>query len=165
MAATLPRKRAEGLLVEVLDRETIVFDTRRHKAHCLNEVASLVWSRCDGRTTVAQTVQALRDQTGVSADEELVQLALAQLARRGLLEKDTHTEPAGVPSTSRALTRRMALYGLSTGLIMTITAPEAAAAASCIKAGGTCFQKGKVIGPCCPGLSCSHVQGNRIKCE
>jgi hypothetical protein len=151
-------------LVEALDDETIVFDTARHKAHCLNRVASLVWSRCDGRTTVLTVVRALRDETGVPADEDLVRLALAQLGRRGLLEAYSPTEPPDVPRTARGLSRRMALYGLSTALILTITAPEAAAAASCVAFGNVCFQKGNFT-PCCPGLACTDIQGSKIRCE
>src|SRR5947209_6373369 len=107
MGATLPSRRAKGLLVEALADETVVYDTARHEAHCLSPVAALVWSRCDGRTTVSAMAEALRDALGVPADEALVRLTLGQLERLGLLQGDSPGPAAGdVPRTRRELIRR-----------------------------------------------------------
>ena len=45
--------------VERLAGETLVYDLRRHRAHCLNPAATLVWRCCDGRTTVASAAARL----------------------------------------------------------------------------------------------------------
>src|SRR5438132_4517564 len=133
METTLPRRGAKGLLVETLTDETVVYDTKRHKAHCLGRTASLVWSRCDGRTTVAAMAEVLRDALGVPADERLVRLTLGQLERLGLLQDDSPGPAAdGVPRSRRELARRLAGYGISTALIVTIASPTAAAAGSCL---------------------------------
>lgn len=165
MAAMLPMRRAKGLVVEALTDETIVYDTTRHKAHCLNPVASLVWTRCDGRSTVESLASALHDEMGVPADEDLVRLTLRELGRRWLLEEDfPDTTAQEVPRKRRCLTRRMALYGISTALVATIGSPTPAAAASCVGAGGICFQN-FVYTPCCKGLTCSQIQGGAIRCR
>lgn len=162
----MPRRRAKDVLVETLSDETVVYDTKRHKAHCLNEVASLVWSRCDGRTTVAATAQALRDELGLPADERLVRSTVVQLERLGLLEVDSpRPTVSGGPRTRRELARLLAFYGISTTLIVTIAAPPAAAAASCLANGQVCMRSGVVLGKCCAPLTCSQVMGNRIKCR
>ncbi len=45
----LPRARKEGLLIQELPEEVLVFDLSTAKAHCLNHTAALVWRRCDGK--------------------------------------------------------------------------------------------------------------------
>jgi hypothetical protein len=166
MGATLPRRRGRGLLVESLADETIVYDTTRHKAHCLSRLATLIWSRCDGQTTMAAMVEVLRGELGVPADETLVRSALGQLERLHLLEP----APAGAtraeaPLSRRDLARVLARYGIAATLVATIVSPTTAAAASCVKAGKACMRKGVVIGTCCPKLSCSRVRGNRVLCQ
>ena len=83
---SLPEARKEGLVVQHLSDEVLVYDQQRHKAHCLNETAALIWMRCDGKTTVASMAQELSKQTGTRVGEEVVWLALDQLGRSRLLQ-------------------------------------------------------------------------------
>src|SRR5947209_19897208 len=85
-AAMLPRARAAGLIINELDDETLVYDLERHDAHCLNRIAALVWSRCDGRTTVAKMTDVIQKQLGTSVDVDIVWLAINQLQRFHLIE-------------------------------------------------------------------------------
>src|SRR4051794_24438190 len=80
-----PKAREEGLLVEELADETMVYDQKRHKAHCLNRTAALVWRHCDGQTSVSQLVTLLR-KLELPAEEELVWLALDRLEKAHLLQ-------------------------------------------------------------------------------
>ena len=41
----LPKARQEQLTVRELPDETVVYDLARHKAHCLNPTAALIWSK------------------------------------------------------------------------------------------------------------------------
>jgi hypothetical protein len=50
----IPCARTEGLVVQTLADEVLVYDLERHKAHCLNHAAALIWKHCDGRTSVAE---------------------------------------------------------------------------------------------------------------
>jgi len=41
--AARPRKRRDGLVVQELPEETLVYDLERHKAHCLEAASAAVW--------------------------------------------------------------------------------------------------------------------------
>ena len=60
-----PRAKAEGLIVQELPDEVLVYDTARDEAHCLNETVAAVWKHCDGKTTVAE-IQRLIRSVGLS---------------------------------------------------------------------------------------------------
>ena len=45
----IPQARQEGLIVQELSEEVLVYDQQRHQAHCLNQTAAVVWRQCDGR--------------------------------------------------------------------------------------------------------------------
>ena len=47
----LPHARVNELIVRELPEETLVYDQKHDKAHCLNRAAALVWRHCDGQTT------------------------------------------------------------------------------------------------------------------
>src|SRR5438132_1151839 len=94
--ATMPRSRNEQLVVQQLSDETLVYDLDRHKAHCLNEPAAVVWSLCDGRTTVAEAAKVLHERLGIPADEQVVHLALNQLGKARLLDGETAKSATGV---------------------------------------------------------------------
>ena len=74
-ADRLPRARTSDLVIRELDDETLVYDTERDKAHCLNRTAALVWEQCDGKTTAREAVRSLRSEFSVPVDEDIVWLA------------------------------------------------------------------------------------------
>jgi hypothetical protein len=80
-----PRARRVGLIVHELPQETLLYDPRTQRAHYLGRAAALVWSRCDGRTSVAEMAETLRREMNMPADECLVGAALEQLRRVELL--------------------------------------------------------------------------------
>ena len=90
----LPQAREEGLITSELPDEVLVLDTGQNKAHCLNDFASNVWKRCDGKTTVKEMTLLLgRDfQKGIT--EEAVWLALDRLGKANLLTARCNTSSA-----------------------------------------------------------------------
>jgi hypothetical protein len=84
---TFPRARQADLTVRELPEETLVYDQLRHRAHCLNATASLIWRHCDGRTSPHQLAALVADRLGSAASGAVVALALEQLGRRHLLEE------------------------------------------------------------------------------
>src|SRR5438552_18671373 len=84
--ARLPQARIDGLVIRDLDDETLVYDTERDKAHCLNRTAALVWEQCDGKTTAREAASSLQSKFSVSVDEDIVWLAVKQLERFHLIE-------------------------------------------------------------------------------
>lgn len=150
-AALLPRSRTDNLVIRELDDETLVYDTERDEAHCLNQTAALVWEQCDGKTTAAQAARSLQGKLDVSVDTDLVWLAVKQLERFHLVESSAKS-----PSVSRrALVLKYAPAALALPVIMSITAPTPAGTVSCARTcvyNSDCLQGDFCSNGCClPG--------------
>ena len=155
-AALLPRSRTDNLVIRELDDETLVYDTERDEAHCLNQTAALVWAQCDGKTTAAQAAHSLEGKLDASVDTDLVWLAVKQLERFHLVESSAKS-----PSVSRrALVLKYAPAALALPVIMSISAPTPAGVSSCVPQGGLCTSTAQ----CCPvqGISCF---GSPMRCQ
>ena len=146
-----PRARTEGLIKERLDGELLVYDLQHHQAHCLNRAAALVWEQCDGQTTVPEIAQRIKHQLG-AADENLVRLALEELAAKLLLQEPVARQPG---MSRRELIHRLGLTaaGAAVPLITTIIAPEPVEAVTCLPPGSSCSSSGQ----CCTGLCASGM--------
>src|SRR5437667_7426557 len=81
-----PRARKEGLLIERLPDEVLVYDLDRKKAHCLNGSAALIWNHCDGKTSVEGISRILQQQTQEKITDDVVWLGLDQLYEARLME-------------------------------------------------------------------------------
>jgi hypothetical protein len=173
-AVQFPVARQDGLVVRELPDETLVYDLRANKAHCLNRAAALVWRLCDGRTGLAELAAALREELGVPDGEAAARLALRQLSRRGLLERPAVEDGSDRMGRREAL-RKLAVLG-ALPLVMTVAAPHASSAFSTqlcqdnpcklqgvrLTAGGPCFQtNNEDKGVPCSGGRCDG-QGNCV---
>lgn len=161
----LPTARSEGLVIEELGEELLVYDLDVKDAHCLTAVAARVWSRCDGRTPP----EGIARQLGVDIDE--VVQALNELERCVLLA------PSPVVADSRLSRRDLGLkvtkvaVGVATvPLILSVAAPASAASASLIAlcaaidvstGCGNCNDGGTAGGPCC---CCQPGGGSKKTC-
>jgi hypothetical protein len=137
-----PRARAEGLVVQELADEVLVYDLDRHLSHCLNHSAAFVWRHCNGRTSVRELATLLQREFNLPEDEGVVRLALDHLQRAHLL-RDWDSTPAANASLSsrRALMRKLGLAGglsLLLPWVESIVTPAAASAASCKAKGTAC---------------------------
>jgi hypothetical protein len=122
----LPKARTHDLNVRELVDETVIYDLERHKAHSLNAAASFVWRNCDGKTSIAELARLLHAELKLPESEELVRLALDQLARRHLLEDATPTVlPAPALLSRRDALRKLAAAAIALPVIMTITRRKA----------------------------------------
>ena len=92
--------RKDGLILQELEDELLVYDLERDKACCLNHSAAAVFKRCDGRTTPAEIADLLQTEIGAASDETFVWLALDLLGRNHLLKRRIEW-PAGIPRISR----------------------------------------------------------------
>jgi hypothetical protein len=144
---TAPLARKDGLLVQELSHEVLVYDLERDKAHCLNPTAALIWKHCDGRTSVNEITRLLEKSSGVSVDEDVVWCALNQLEKDRLLQEPM-AWPAGVERISRReLVRRLGIgAAIAIPLVTSIIAPTAAYAGSPLCNTGT---------PCTTDAQCS----------
>ncbi len=126
-----PRRRTQGLVVKELADEVLVYDLERHRAHCLNRAAALVFEHCDGRASVGELTRLLRRELGAPADEKWVLLAVERLDRARLLEKRPDALRRAPRVSRRELLRRAGLMGAAlVPLVTSLVAPTPAAATS-----------------------------------
>jgi Coenzyme PQQ synthesis protein D (PqqD) len=149
----VPEARTEGLVVQHLTDELLVYDQERYKAHCLNQTAALVWSHCDGKTSVAEMVRLLEKQYEAAVDEELVWLALEQLGKTHLLKKRV-TAPEGGMTRREVMKRIGVAAAVGIPMVTSIVAPEAAQAANCKTSGQSCTTSPQCCSGLCSGSKC-----------
>lgn len=156
-----PVARTASLIVKEVDGETLVYDLKTDKAHCLNDTAARVWKNCDGRKTVKEIAAVLSAKSNSSVKDEVVWLALDQLEKFKLLE-DAPAKPAVFAGmTRRQMVARLGIAAVALPAIISIVSPTAQAAASgatgscCINpndcASNQCDQDPK-NGPFCNGV-------------
>ncbi|HYP27196.1 MAG TPA: PqqD family protein [Blastocatellia bacterium] len=152
-----PHARAEGLVSHETSDELLVYDLKRHKAHCLNRSAALVWKYCDGQTSVKELARRLGKEMDAPADEEVVWLALERLGKAHLLrERAVRLDgPAGL--SRREVIRKLSMAAaIALPAVTSIIAPTAVQAA-------TCLTSAMNMDPCSPaqcGLLCNSCMGN-----
>jgi Coenzyme PQQ synthesis protein D (PqqD) len=124
-----PVARSQGLLVEEVDSEKVIFDEETKQAHCLAPLASVVFDHCDGRTSPAELARIASDELTEPISEEHVEQALAQLDDRGLL-----ATALPITISRREMVKKSAAYGAAAAAAATListVAPPMANAASC----------------------------------
>jgi hypothetical protein len=162
-----PLARRDGLIVEELDGEVLVYDTATHVAHCLNRTAGLVWRWCDGKTAVPELARRLRKAVGPDVDGEALAVGALQRLAKARLIGGSGEEPGPASRSRREALRRL---GRAAGaaavlpVVTTIVAPRAAEAASCIPIGGPCTVSGQCClnnqnTRCCRNGQCAQGQG------
>jgi hypothetical protein len=151
-----PRVRAHGIVVQALSDEVLLYDLERHKAHCLNHTAALVWKHCDGQTSVSEIARLLERETHTPIPEEVVCLALQQLGKAHLLAEQSHA-PRSVAKVSRREVMRRLGWGaaIALPLVTSIVAPTAVEAASCLSSGSVCTTSAQCCSGICSGLICT----------
>src|SRR5690242_17051460 len=106
---TFPHAREEGLTVQDLVNEVLVYDLDRDKAHCLNPSVARIWKLCDGKTSVPEIAKKLEGALTTPIHEDVVWVALDQLEKAHLL-REKLVRPEGQPRISRRdLAKRMAV--------------------------------------------------------
>jgi Coenzyme PQQ synthesis protein D (PqqD) len=137
----VPRRRPRGLLTEHLEGEVLLYVEPSHRAFCLNEAAAQIWESIDGARDVATIA---RD---ASLDAELVGSTLRDMGEAGLLE-----EAPDFPRVDLSR-RRLVRAGLvAIPLILAITVPRAAEAASNCTVGLPGGPACTPTLPCCTGI-------------
>jgi hypothetical protein len=83
-----PMARQNGIVVQEMPDEVLVYDLDSNKAHCLNQSAAFVWKSCDGNNTVGDIVKQFESNGGGKVTEDFVWLAIDQLNENGLLQNE-----------------------------------------------------------------------------
>ena len=135
--------RQADLVVQELPDEVMVYDLKRHKAHCLNKTAAFIWHHCDGQTTAAEMARLLGQEAGSPVDEEVVWYALDKLGKADLLEGKLQL-PVKDGLSRRRMMRRLGVGAMvALPLVVSLVAPMAAQAVTVVTtskkvADGTC---------------------------
>jgi hypothetical protein len=145
-----PRMRVEGLVIDDIPGEVLVYDLERHKAHCLNLTAGLVWRQCDGQTTASEIAKRVSIQLDAPFDEELVWLALSELDKLHLLKISPLFPPSIAGMSRRAMIRNLGVAAaVAVPLVTSIVSPTPAQASTCARSGEPCG-----LLHCCSMLPC-----------
>lgn len=165
---TLPLARKDGLQIQTVPGETLVYDGSTDKAYVLSPSAAAVWRACNGARSVQEIAQYLSADT--PTNEQVVWYALGQL-------NDLLVEPVTLPKELAGISRRQFLKraGVVAGavaipVVVSIVAPSPAHAQSvniwcCMCANGIgnsytncdqcdsfCQTVGSTLANCLPGL-------------
>ena len=121
--------RKQGLLVEEVEGEVLLFDESANTAAALNASATAVFELCDGTRDVEAIVAALAE-TRTPLDADAVMLALAELSEAGVVDDVGQIQS---PSRREMLMRLgigAAAAAAALPVVESIVAPTAAAALS-----------------------------------
>lgn len=124
-----PTARTNGLVVQDVPDEVLVYDLESNKAHCLNQTAALVWKACDGQSSVSQIARLISTQTGENVSDDLVWLAIDQLQENSLLEAQIQSKFAG--QSRRDALRRIGMASMiALPIIASLAAPKSVMAST-----------------------------------
>lgn len=123
--------RTEGLVIQEMSDEVLVYDLNTNKAHSLNQTAAFVWKQCDGKNTVTDIAALLEKEFHAPVQEDLVWLAIDQLGKDDLLEaKETASPISGM--SRREVVKRIGLASVvALPIVASLIAPSTALAGTC----------------------------------
>jgi hypothetical protein len=116
-----PVARQDGLVMQKVLDELLVYDLRTDKAHCLNRSAALVWKLCDGTNSVDDIVRKFEATDGGKITEDFIWLALNQLHENRLL--DSTLPPRFTGQSRRELLKKIGYVSAALPLIASLVAP------------------------------------------
>lgn len=153
-----PKARSENLVVQTLPGETLIYDMTANEAHCLNETAAFVWSKCNGDLTVDDIAHSAATAFGKPVNADLINFAVKELNDRKLLS-DSGVHLPAMPSRREVIKRLGLASAIALPIIASIVAPSSALASiscSCSSPGNCISQAGNA---CPPGALFCNIQG------
>ena len=148
-----PKARLNGLVVQEMPDEVLVYDLDMNRAHCLNSSAAAIWRACDGAHSVADIVREFESSGKGSVSEDFVWFALDQLQENDLLETKLTTRFTGQSRRQAIKTIGLASV-IAVPVIASLIAPRNALAA------GSC-----TCDPANGNLDCSKKAGCPTSCS
>ena len=154
--AHLPMMRQQGLVIDDLPDEVLVYDLDRHRAHCLNRTAALVWRLCDGKTSAREIARRMQLELDSPCDEDLVWIALRQLKELHLLEQPITLPPRFTGMTRRQVIRNLGIAAaVAVPVVTSIISPTPVQAFTCKPNGAACTSGSECCSLLCSALTCS----------
>jgi len=150
-----PKARRENLIVQELPDELLIYDEERDRAHCLNQTASTIWQKCDGRTSVEEITRFLSEKAKSPVPDQVVWYALQQFERNHLLAEEIAPPPALAGLNRRQMVRALGIAAVvAVPLVTSILAPVPAQAATCLGSGQSCSTAAQCCSNVCAGGNC-----------
>ena len=135
-SSQIPVARKEGLVIQEMANEVLVYDLETNKAHCLNQTAAAVWKFCDGKNSVSDISRIIADANNAAAQEDLIWLAIDQLNETNLLE--TKLAVNFNNQNRREVIKKIGLAAVvALPIVTSLIAPTVASAGS-VCTGGNC---------------------------
>ena len=125
-----PISRKENLVVQDLGKETFIYDLENDKVFSLNETSAFVWNKLDGKTSVADLALELSGNFDQPANEDLVWLAIDELRKFDLLEKESLPKAMSKVKRREVIKRIGLASMIALPVISMLIAPTALQAAS-----------------------------------
>ena len=144
--------RHNGLVVQEMPDEVLVYDMDTNNAHCLNQSAAFVWKSCDGNNTVGDIVRQFEANGNGKVTEDFVWLAIDQLNENGLM--DSTIAPRFEGQSRRQVLKTIGLASMvALPVIASLVAPQKALGSTSCACGGNpdCIPQR----PGCPGTTCT----------
>lgn len=141
-------KAYENLLFQEVGGETLVYDLQRHRAHCLDKLASLLLEAADGSRDPAELAATVSLRLGREVAVEVAEVGLERLARAQLVSWEVPESISSPGPDRRKALRRLALAGLALPSVLTLASPLAAQTGTRIPP-GECKKGGGNLGLCC----------------
>ncbi len=125
-----PVARKEGLVIQEMPDEILVYDMETNQAHCLNQTAASVWRSCDGVNSVTDITKKLEKEFNTTIPEDFVWLAIDQLSKDHLLEKEVETKISGL--SRREVIKRIGFASMAAlPVVAMLSFPQSALAVAC----------------------------------
>jgi hypothetical protein len=150
-----PKARHQGLVVQEMPDEVLVYDLDSNKAHCLNSSAATIWKACDGTRSVTDIITEIERSGEGRVSEDFVWLALEQMQENDLLETQLTKRFSG--QSRRQVLKTIGLASVvAVPVIASLVAPKSALAAvscTCNPANGNidCLAPGNCNPTCTAG--------------
>jgi hypothetical protein len=161
-AAPVAAARSEGLLIEHVGDETVVYDLESKEAHCLKAVAAFVFAQADGNRSLGDISARARERLGPEVRDGDIRAAVEQLEDIDLLARPLVVPEDGL--SRRQMVKRVAYTGAAavtaTTMITSIAAPNALASCTGQQGGCSCTKNKE-----CASGHCCGKDGNSGKCN
>jgi hypothetical protein len=122
-----PESRKQGIIVQELEGEVLIYDLQVNKAHCLNKTSALVWNLCDGKHSISDIGKQLSGRFAAAVTEDFVFFALEQLKKKNLLLNGKESETIFEGLSRREIIRKVGIGSfVALPVIASLVAPVAA---------------------------------------
>jgi hypothetical protein len=119
-----PQAKTNGLVIQELSDEVLVYDLAKNKAYDLNLTSALVWQNCDGNKSVTEIAQTMEKKLNQKVPDELVWLTLEKLKKEGLVSYEKEHFKQFTSVNRRELLKRASFVSLvALPVVVSLVAP------------------------------------------